>query len=176
MDDIKENLITIAKTEDTAARHELLKMFLKFQDDFIKEYKGKGVPDEDLKQECALVISEEILSKGFLEKEKRAERILQDKANVDTVFAELIHDISTKCEKALINLTESESLAHTAAENVLSKVNVVNDAALAFKEEYGFPATPDELTEYCGLTREEIIEAVELSGYEIKDIDFNVSQ
>ena len=167
-------LKNIALNNEQEDIYRLLEIFLEFSDDHIKPFSGKGVPDEDLKQECALVMSEELLDGVFLEKADRRDRLItgtEDDAR--EVFAELIHDISVSCEKALSDIMEEEEKTKKAGLEILAKVNVINEGAQRFYSEYGIKATPSELAEYLDIDEDIIIEAVELSGYEIIDIDFD---
>jgi len=164
----------IALNNEQEDINKLLDIFLGFSDDYIRDFKGKGVPEEDLRQECALVISEVILGGAFIEKNNRRERILTGETETQTeVFREIIHEVSSGCEEALIVLTKSEEQSKKAGEEILAKVNLINEGVERFCTEYGIKPTPKELSEYLGVDEDVIIEAVELSGYEIKDIDFD---
>ena len=167
-------LKNIALNNEQEDIYKLLDVFLSFSDDYIRDFRGKGVPDEDLKQECALVISEILLDGVFLEKNNRRERLITGESESEAeVFRELIHEISSGCEESLIVLTESEEQSVKAGKEILAKVNLINDGVERFCSEYGIKPTPKELSDYLGIDEDVIIEAVELSGYEIKDIDFD---
>ena len=56
---------------------------------------------------------------------------------------------------------------------MLARVNLINDGTERFISEYGIKPTPSELSDFLGIDEDTIIEAVELSGYEIKNIDFD---
>lgn len=169
-------LKNIAINNEQEDIYRLLDIFLDFSDEHIKPFSGKGVPDEDLKQECALVISEEILGGVFLEKADRRERLATGTdEDIRAVFAELIYDISISCESALRSLIEEEEHSKKAGQEILAKVNMINEGAQSFYSEYGMKATPAELSEYLDIDEDIIIEAVELSGYEISDIDFDTA-
>lgn len=167
-------LKNIALNDDHDDIYRLLDIFLEFSDDYIKDFKDKGVLDEDLKQECALVISENILSGAFLEKNNRRQRLLsQQEVDPEDIFREIIHDISTGCEEALTNMTQLQEHTKKAGEEVLARVNLIDEGVKSFCSEYGMKPTPSELSDYLGIDEDIIIEVVELSGYEIKDIDFD---
>ena len=168
-------LKNIAINNEQEDIYRLLDIFLEFSDEHIKPFTGKGVPDEDLRQECALVMSEELLEGVFLEKADRRERIITGSdEDIRSVFAELIHDISASCEKALADLTEQEENSKKAGLEILAKVNMIDEGAKSFYSEYGMKATPSELADYLDIDEDIIIEAVELSGYEISYIDFDM--
>ena len=167
-------LKNIAINNEQEDIYRLLDLFLTFTDDYVKPYIKKGVPDEDLRQECALIISEEVLSGIFLDKSNRRERLLDaDHEIAREIYIEIIHDISIACDNALVNITDSEEMAKKACREVLAKVNVISEGSERFVSEYGINPTPAELAEFLSLDEETIIEAVELSGYEIKNIDFD---
>lgn len=174
MSDYNKLLKDIALNNEQDDIYRLLDIFLEFTDDFIKPHRDKGVLEEDLKQECALVMSEMLLDGSFIEKSNRRERLITGEAgSEDEVFREIIRDISTGCEEALVVLTGAEAESKKISAEVLAKVNLINEGVIRFCEEYGMKPTPKELSDYLAIDEEVIIEAVELSGYEIKDIDFD---
>ena len=154
--------------------YRLMDVFLGFTEDYIREVKGKGVPEEDLRQECALVIAETFFDGSFLEINGRRDRLLTGDDDIaEEILKEIIHEVSSGCEIALAGLTETEEMVKKAGLEVLAKVNVINEGTQRFIEEYGIKPTPSELAEFLDIDEDLIIEAVELSGYEIKDIDFD---
>ena len=164
--------IAINNEQDDICR--LINIFLDYTDDFIIGFKGRGVPDEDLKQECALVISEYFYDCVFMEKNGRRELFLTGSDEIiGDVIKEIIHEVSEGCEKALAVITETEERSKKAGSEVLAKVNLINEGTERFISEYGIKPTPAELSDFLDIDEEVIIEAVELSGYEIKNIDFD---
>ena len=109
-----------------------------------------------------------------MEKSGRRELLLtgEDKI-IGDLIKEIIHEVSEGCEKALTAITETEERTKKAGSEVLARVNLINDGTERFISEYGIKPTPSELSDFLGIDEDTIIEAVELSGYEIKNIDFD---
>ncbi len=167
-------LKNIAINNEQEDIYRLIEIFLDYTDIYINPFLDSGIPEDDLRQECALVITEEFSDGVFLEKNDRRERLITGEDEVaQEVFKEIIHDISTSCEKALTIMAESEQRSKMAGKEILAKVNLINEGAERFLSEYGIMATPAELSDYMDISEDIIIEAVELSGYEIKNIDFD---
>ena len=124
--------------------------------DFSFDFLNKGITSEDLDQERALMIIEYIHEKKHLDKSD--EDVMDE---IRGIYSEKIKD--------LIAQNESQT---DVSNKILKRVNKVNDAAIRYKEEFFIKPTPKELAEYLGVTEGYILDTVQMSGYEISDIDF----
>ena len=116
-----------------------------------------GITEEDLHQERALVILEYI--SGGKHEGKDCEHIL---AELESLYSERINE-----------LISQDKASSDVSEKILKRVNKVNDAAIKYKEEYYIKPTPEELADYLGVTVNYILDTIQMSGYEITEIDFD---
>lgn len=124
---------------------------------FTEAFKSSDIPEEDLHQERALIIIEYI----------------NDDKHAGKEHEEIIDELKTLFTERVSAMMEEDRTQADVSEKVLKRVNKVNDAALRYKEEFYIKPTPKELAEYMGVTENYILDTVQMSGYEIGDIDFS---
>ena len=124
--------------------------------DFIDEFIVKGIPCEDLEQERALLIAEYIYDNKYIDKSD------------EKIIAELKLGYSEKINEMI----SQDEIQSDVSKKILKRVNKVNDAAIKYKEDFFVKPTPKELAEYLGVTETYILDTVQMSGYEITEIDF----
>lgn len=123
-----------------------------FTDAFI----NKGIPEEDLEQERALLISEYIY----------------EKKHTCLSVEEIIEDLELSFSERINGIISQDEIQSDVSKKILKRVNKVNDAALKYKEDFFVKPTPRELADYLGVTENYILDTVQMSGYEITEIDF----
>ena len=69
-------------------------------------------------------------------------------------------------------MISQDEIQSDVSKKILKRVNKVNDAAIKYKEDFFVKPTPKELAEYLGVTETYILDTVQMSGYEITEIDF----
>ena len=171
-------LMRVVEDDDTQALYEITDIYLEQIEEWIKPYKKDAKDDiDDFTQECALVISEHILTKAFLEKNDRI-NIIKTGATQDleAIYEELSFDLKEMCKNSIEELKRQNDSSKKKKKKMAAMVNVINEGAQRFKEEFYMEPTPDQLASYIGVTQDDIIEAMEASGYTITGIDFDLPE
>ena len=101
-------------------------------------------------------------------KDKIKEGGTQDLLNV---LGEIEKEVKEQIEGSLNMLIDEQKESDKVAGKVLGKVNLVNDWAKRLKEELGRKPNVDELAEKMGISKENVLEAIQLSAKNIEDID-----
>jgi len=148
--------ITIsAMSGDKSAQNRLIEIYLPSVPDIAKMYVDQGVYIEDLIGEGNLVLTSGVTMLGAIEKPEEAESFLT-KMIMDAM-EELI----------------SDSLDEDArGQKAVKHVQKVADKAKELAKELRRSVTVDELANESGLSVDEIIEAIRMTGNNIEDIDY----
>lgn len=148
--------ITIsAMSGDKSAQNRLIEIYLPSVPDIAKMYVDQGVYIEDLIGEGNLVLTSGVTMLGAIEKPEEAESFLT-KMIMDAM-EELI----------------SDSLDEDArGQKAVKHVQKVADKAKELSKELRRSVTVDELANESGLSVDEIIEAIRMTGNNIEDIDY----
>ena len=172
LNQISADLLYYANEEDDLLLEDLLNSLLAKADEWTIPYEEKGLLKEDLLQECALVLSEFILSKDFIGENYG---ILQecDSDKLDKFASDIIRISFEKCTIAMKDLSLDSNNFKKTTSAVVDQVNNVNDGAIAYKEEFGIKPTPKELAEFLKVDEDYILDTVQMSGYLIDTIDFD---
>ena len=124
--------------------------------DLTDEFVDKGIPCEDLEQERALLIAE----------------YLHEKKHKDKSEGDIIIELRKIYSEKIKDMIARDELQVDLSNKILKRVNKVNDAAIKYKEDFFVKPTPKELADYPGVTENYILDTVQMSGYEITEIDF----
>ena len=148
--------ITIsAMSGDKSAQNRLIEIYLPSVPDIAKMYVDQGVYIEDLIGEGNLVLTSGVTMLGAIEKPEEAEAFLT-KMIMDAM-EELI----------------SDSLDEDArGQRAVKHVQKVADKAAELAKELRRSVTVEELAEESGMSVDEIIEAIRMTGNNIEDIDY----
>ncbi len=148
--------ITIsAISGDKSAQNRLIEIYLSSVPDIAKMYVDQGVYIEDLIGEGNLVLTSGVTMLGAIEKPEEAEAFLT-KMIMDAM-EELI----------------SDSLDEDArGQKAVKHVQKVADKAAELAKELRRSVTVEELAEESGMSVDEIIEAIRMTGNNIEDIDY----
>ena len=148
--------ITIsAMSGDKSAQNRLIEIYLPSVPDIAKMYVDQGVYIEDLIGEGNLVLTSGVTMLGAIEKPEEAEAFLT-KMIMDAM-EELI----------------SDSLDEDArGQKAVKHVQKVADKAAELAKELRRSVTVEELAEESGMSVDEIIEAIRMTGNNIEDIDY----
>ncbi len=148
--------ITIsAMSGDKSAQNRLIEIYLSSVPDIAKMYVDQGVYIEDLIGEGNLVLTSGVTMLGAIEKPEEAEAFLT-KMIMDAM-EELI----------------SDSLDEDArGQKAVKHVQKVADKAAELAKELRRSVTVEELAEESGMSVDEIIEAIRMTGNNIEDIDY----
>ncbi len=138
-------------------QEELFAKLFEGTEDFIIVFQDKGIPDEDLHQERALVIAEYINDNSHAGKEEVV----------------ILEEIKASFNDRIAALMDEDKAQEDLANKILKRVNKVNDAAIKYNEDFFVKPTPAELASYLGVTEEYILDTIQMSGYEITEIDFD---
>lgn len=147
----KEAIILSAMAGDRTAQERLMKFYLPDVAEIAKLYTGQGVFLEDLIGEGNLAVAAGVTMLGCLEHAAEAEGML----------GKMIMD-------AMENLISENMEQQQKDRKVLSRVNEVADRARELGEELQRKVTVKELSAETGLSEEEILEAVRMSGDNIE--------
>lgn len=148
--------ITIsAMAGDKSAQNRLIEIYLPTVPDIAKMYADQGVFIEDLIGEGNLVLTSGVTMLGAIEEPGEAEAFLT-KMIMDAM-EELISD----------NLDED-----ARGQKAVKHVQKVADKAAELARELRRSVTVEELANESGLSTDEIIEAIRMTGNNIEDIDY----
>ncbi len=165
-------LMNIVEDNDKESLNILSQSFLKKIVEWVEPFRRKGVLSSDLIQEANLAMMAYVGEKHFLNnlvwKDKIKEGGTQDLLNV---LGEIEKEVKEQIEGSLNMLIDEQKESDKVAGKVLGKVNLVNDWAKRLKEELGRKPNVDELAEKIGISKENVLEAIQLSAKNIEDID-----
>ena len=165
-------LMNIVEDNDKESLNILSQSFLKKIVEWVEPFRRKGVLSSDLIQEANLAMMAYVGEKHFLNnlvwKDKIKEGGTQDLLNV---LGEIEKEVKEQIEGSLNMLIDEQKESDKVAGKVLGKVNLVNDWAKRLKEELGRKPNVDELAEKMGISKENVLEAIQLSAKNIEDID-----
>lgn len=165
-------LMNIVEDNDKESLNILSQSFLKKIVEWVEPFRRKGVLSSDLIQEANLAMMAYVGEKHFLNnlvwKDKIKEGSTQDLLNV---LGEIEKEVKEQIEGSLNMLIDEQKESDKVAGKVLGKVNLVNDWAKRLKEELGRKPNVDELAEKMGISKENVLEAIQLSAKNIEDID-----
>lgn len=146
--------IMAAMNNDVEAQTALISQYLPKVIEVAKLYTDQGVSIEDLIGEGNLAVAEGVTMLGALEEPDEA----------DGMILKLIMDAMEECISENFEETRKD-------EKIASKVNKVADAARKLAEELGRKVSLEELVENTSLSKKAVLEAIELSGKKIEDIE-----
>lgn len=165
-------LMNIVEDNDKESLNILSQSFLKKIVEWVEPFRRKGVLSSDLIQEANLAMMAYVGEKHFLNnlvwKDKIKEGGTQDLLNV---LGEIEKEVKEQIEGSLNMFIDEQKESDKVAGKVLGKVNLVNDWAKRLKEELGRKPNVDELAEKMGISKENVLEAIQLSAKNIEDID-----
>lgn len=165
-------LMNIVEDNDKESLNILSQSFLRKIVEWVEPFRRKGVLSSDLIQEANLAMMAYIGEKHFLNnlvwKDKIKEGGTQDLLNV---LEEIEKEVKDQIEGSLNMLIDEQKESDKVAGKVLGKVNLVNDWAKRLKEELGRKPNVDELAEKMGISKDNVLEAIQLSAKNIEDID-----
>lgn len=150
----KQAICMSAMVGDQDAQNKLIEIFLPQVVDIAKLYAGQGVFLEDLIGEGNMAITMGVQMLGCLEKAEE----------VDGMLGKMIMD-------AMESYIEENMNSNQEEKKLSDKVNKVADAARELAEELGKKVTVEELLEETKLSKKAILEAIELSGGKIEDLE-----
>lgn len=150
----KEAITISAMAGDREAQRRLTEIYIPKVAEVAKLYAGQGVFIEDLIGEGNLAVALGVTQLGCLEHQSEVEGML----------AKLMMDAM---EDAISTHTDAEELD----QKIVEKVNEISEKAKELAEDLKRKVTPKELAEETGISIEDILEAVRISGNNIEDID-----
>lgn len=165
-------LMNIAEDNDQESLKLLSESFLEKIVSWVEPYRRKGVLASDLVQEGNLAMMAYISEKRFLNNYEWKDKIKEGSTQeLLEVLAGIEKQVKSEVEECLMMLLDEQKAANEISGKVLGKVNLVNDWAKRLKEELGRKPTVDELAEKMGISRDNIMEAIQLSAENIEDVD-----
>ena len=150
----KEAYTLSAKAGDASAQNKLIEMHLNDVVEISKLYAGQGVFLEDLIGEGNVALSFGVGMLGSLENAEEAEGML----------GKLIMD-------AMEEYIQEHVSNEKADQKVADKVNKVSDKARELAEDLHRKVTVAELSQETGMSEKYIREAMQMSGFQIEDIE-----
>ena len=170
-------LMRVVEDNDDQALYEITDIYLEKIGQWLLPYENSCSDDkEDYTQECALVISEHILTKNFLDQERVKLIKYGATQDIEKIFASLENELKKMCISAVDALKKNDENSKKTFEKMAAMINIVNEGAIRFKEEFYMEPTPDQLASYIGISEDDILEAMEASGYTITGIDFDLPE
>lgn len=137
-----QKLLKLVKDGNTEARNRLIEGNLRNALFFVQDYIGKGVPMVDLIQEASMelmMLADEGFEDGF-------EKLLESRIRV-----------------RLEEVVREQEEASEAGEEMLARVNVLQEVSKRMAEELGREATLLELSERMKMTEEEVKEIMKVT-------------
>lgn len=137
-----QKLLKLVKDGNTEARNRLIEGNLRNALFFVQDYIGKGVPMVDLIQEASMelmMLADEGFEDGF-------EKLLESRIRV-----------------RLEEVVREQEKASEAGEEMLARVNVLQEVSKRMAEELGREATLLELSERMKMTEEEVKEIMKVT-------------
>ena len=97
---------------------------------------------------------------------------IYDNKYIDKSDEKIIAELKLGYSEKINEMISQDEIQSDVSKKILKRVNKVNDAAIKYKEDFFVKPTPKELAEYLGVTETYILDTVQMSGYEITEIDF----
>ncbi|MGN0406724.1 MAG: hypothetical protein ACI4EJ_00570 [Bacteroides sp.] len=157
--------------KDVESRNVIINNYFLQIVDWVRPYAGKGVALMDLIQEGNVVVMDELGKRDWM-KELDAFDVM-DSGNIDDwtdLSVRLDSYIIERVERSVNRLIEEQTGEKMAGNKILSKVNLVNDAAQKAYKEYGRKLTAAELAEFMHVAEDEVKEALRLSANKIENV------
>ena len=157
--------------KDVESRNVIINNYFLQIVDWVRPYAGKGVALMDLIQEGNVVVMDELGKRDWM-KELDAFDVM-DSGNIDdwtNLSVRLDSYIIERVERSVNRLIEEQTGEKMAGNKILSKVNLVNDAAQKAYKEYGRKLTAAELAEFMHVAEDEVKEALRLSANKIENV------
>ena len=151
----KEGITISAMAGDVSAQKRLIEIYLPLVPDIARMYAEQGVYLEDLIGEGNIALTTGVTMLKAIESPGEAEQFL----------SKLIMDAM---EEAVSDALDEDARGQRA----IKQVQEVADKASELAEELRRKVTIDELAKETGMDRNKIIEAVEMTGFKIEDIDY----
>ena len=157
--------------KDVESRNVIINNYFLQIVDWVRPYAGKGAALMDLIQEGNVVVMDELGKRDWM-KELDAFDVM-DSGNIDdwtNLSVRLDSYIIERVERSVNRLIEEQTGEKMAGNKILSKVNLVNDAAQKAYKEYGRKLTAAELAEFMHVAEDEVKEALRLSANKIENV------
>jgi DNA-directed RNA polymerase sigma subunit (sigma70/sigma32) len=165
-------LMNIVEDNDKDSLDLLSKSFLEKIVDWVEPFRRRGVLASDLVQEANLAMMAYIKEKRWSNNSQWIEKIKEGTTNdLLEVLSNIESDVRYEVIESLFMLLDEQIGSSKVANKVLNKVNLVNDWAVRLKEELGRKPTVEEIAENMGVSKEHVMEAIQLSAenIEVKD-------
>ena len=165
-------LMNIVEDKDKESLKILSSSFLSKIVDWIEPFRRKGVLSGDLIQEGNLAMMAYISEERFLNNYEWKDKIKEGSTeDLLYVLNEIEKEVKGEVEGALSMLIDEQSESDRTTGKVLSKVNLVNDWAVRLKNEMGRKPTVQEVADKMGVSKQIVLDAIQLSSNNIEDID-----
>ena len=165
-------LMNIVEDKDKESLKILSSSFLSKIVDWIEPFRRKGVLSGDLIQEGNLAMMAYISEERFLNNYEWKDKIKEGSTeDLLYVLNEIEKEVKGEVEGALSMLLDEQSESDRTTGKVLSKVNLVNDWAARLKIEMGRKPTVQEVADKMGVSKQIVLDAIQLSANNIEDID-----
>ncbi|MCM1325391.1 MAG: hypothetical protein NC094_02075 [Bacteroidales bacterium] len=151
----KEAFTISAMAGEADAQKKLVEIYLKAVTEIAKLYTGQGVFLEDLIGEGNVALAYGVSVLGSLESPSEAEGML-----MKLIMDAMEGHIAENADKAKMN------------QHVLKKVNQVLERAKKLSDELNRKVTVEELAAETGMSEKSILDALRISGYKIKYLDY----
>lgn len=165
-------LMNIVEDNDKESLDLLSKSFLSKIIDWVEPCRKRGVLASDLVQEANLAMMAYIMEKRWTNNSKWVDKIKEGSTeDLLEVLSQIEKDVRDEVYGSLFMMIDEQIGSLKVANKVLNKVNLVNDWAVRLKEELGRKPTIDEIAQNMGVSRENVMEAIQLSAenIEVKD-------
>lgn len=165
-------LMNIVEDNDKDSLDLLSKSFLEKIVEWVEPFRRRGVLAGDLVQEANLAMMSYIKEKRWTNNSQWVEKIKEGTTtDLLYVLSEIENDVKYEVVESLFMLLDEQIGSSKVANKVLNKVNLVNDWAVRLKEELGRKPTVEEIAENMGVSKEHVLEAIQLSAenIEVKD-------
>ena len=165
-------LMNIVEDKDKESLKILSSSFLSKIVDWIEPFRRKGVLSGDLIQEGNLAMMAYISEERFLNNYEWKDKIKEGSTeDLLYVLNGIEKEVKGEVEGALSMLIDEQSESDRTTGKVLSKVNLVNDWAARLKIEMGRKPTVQEVADKMGVSKQIVLDAIQLSANNIEDID-----
>ena len=165
-------LMNIVEDKDKESLKILSSSFLNKIVEWIEPFRRKGVLSGDLIQEGNLAMMAYISEERFLNNYEWKDKIKEGSTeDLLYVLNEIEKEVKGEVEGALSMLIDEQSESDRTTGKVLSKVNLVNDWAARLKIEMGRKPTVQEVADKMGVSKQIVLDAIQLSANNIEDID-----
>lgn len=164
-------LMNIVEDRDKESLKLLSESFLRKIVEWIEPFRRKGVLSSDLIQEANLAMMGYISEQRFLNNYEWKDKIKEGSTtDLLEVLAGIEKEVQDEIKGSLSMFIDEQTSSNEVANKVLGKVNLVNDWAVRLKEELGRKPTATEVAEKMGVSKETVLEAIQLSAENIEDI------